>query len=198
VVTCQVIFQGPEQVVVWGGQIRTVGWMGEQFPVVLCSSVPVSKRGTQREQKSRYSKISIISLTAWCPTPNSAAVSLNVILRSFLMISSTFCLLRSVAVLGRPQRGWSAMSVFPSLKCFTHFLTLLTPIQTSPYTAEVACRWFLQSFPLSQEIQWQPFSRSAWRECKKCACADSALILEREDAANGAITPVTILPPNSS
>jgi hypothetical protein len=26
------------------------------------------------------------------------------------------------------------MSVFPSLKCFTHLLTLLTPMQTSPHT----------------------------------------------------------------
>jgi hypothetical protein len=29
VMTSQVIFQGPEQVVVWGDQIRTVRWMGE-------------------------------------------------------------------------------------------------------------------------------------------------------------------------
>jgi len=31
VVTSQVFFQGPKQVVVWGGQIWTVGWMGEQL-----------------------------------------------------------------------------------------------------------------------------------------------------------------------
>jgi hypothetical protein len=42
----QVNFQGPEQVVVWGGQIQTVGWMGEQFPAILCSSVPMTKQGT--------------------------------------------------------------------------------------------------------------------------------------------------------
>jgi hypothetical protein len=35
VVTTQVIFQGPEQVVVWGGQIRTAGWMEEQFPAII-------------------------------------------------------------------------------------------------------------------------------------------------------------------
>jgi hypothetical protein len=35
VVTSQLIFQGPEQVVVRGDQIRTVGWMGEQLPAVL-------------------------------------------------------------------------------------------------------------------------------------------------------------------
>jgi hypothetical protein len=34
VVTSQVICQGPEQAVVCGGQIRTVRWMGEQFPAV--------------------------------------------------------------------------------------------------------------------------------------------------------------------
>jgi hypothetical protein len=56
VVTSQMMLQGPEQVVVWGGQIGTVGWMGEQFPDVLCSSVPVSKRGTQWEQNFRFPK----------------------------------------------------------------------------------------------------------------------------------------------
>jgi hypothetical protein len=50
-VTSQVIFQRPEQVVVRGGQIRTVGWMGGQFPDVLCSSVSISKQGTQRVQR---------------------------------------------------------------------------------------------------------------------------------------------------
>jgi hypothetical protein len=157
VVISQVIFQGPEQVVIWGGQILSVGWMGEQFPAVLCSSVPLIKGGTQREQTFRYPKISIISWTARCPTPSCAAISLNVILRSCLMSLSTFCLLRSAAaVLCRPQRGWSAMSVFPSLKCFTHLLSLLAPMQTSPYTHyEVARRWFLGSFPRSQGIQWQ-------------------------------------------
>jgi hypothetical protein len=71
--------------------------MGEQFPAILCSSVPVSKLGTQWEQTFRYPKISIISWTAMCPTPSCAAVSLTVILRSCLMSSSTFFLLRSVA-----------------------------------------------------------------------------------------------------
>jgi hypothetical protein len=33
---------------------------------------------------------------------------------------------------------------------------------------------------------------------KMCTCADIAFMLEREDAANGPITPVTIFPPNSS
>jgi hypothetical protein len=137
VVTSQVIFQGPEKMVVWGGQIRTKGWMEEQFPAILCSCVTVSKRGTQR-----------------------AAISVTIILPSFLMSSSTFCLLRSVAtVLGRPQRGWSAMSVFPSLKCFTHLLTLLVPMQASPYTARSRCRWLLPSFPLSQVTQWQQLTK---------------------------------------
>jgi hypothetical protein len=79
-VTTQVIFQGPKQVVVWRGQIRTVGWMGEQFPVILCSSVPAGKWGTQWEQTFWNSIISIISWTAWCPTPSCAATSLTVIL----------------------------------------------------------------------------------------------------------------------
>jgi hypothetical protein len=29
------------------------------------------------------------------------------------------------------------MSVFPSLKCFTHLLTLLEPMQASPYTPQM-------------------------------------------------------------
>jgi hypothetical protein len=209
VVISQVIIQRPEQVVVWEGQIRTIGWMGKQSLAVWCSSVPVSKRGTQREQTFRYPKISIISWTAWCPTPSCAAISLNVILRSCLMSSSTFCLLLLVAaVLCWPQRGWSAMSVFPSLKCFTHLLTLLAPCRHLHKHHEIAHRWLLPSFPLSQEIQWQyvdemtrrwqPFSSSAWREWKRCARADFAFILEREDAANGPIKLVTIFLSNSS
>jgi len=35
VVTFQVIFQGPQHTVVWGGQIWIVGWMGEKFPAVI-------------------------------------------------------------------------------------------------------------------------------------------------------------------
>jgi hypothetical protein len=104
VVTSQVIFQGPEQVVVRGGQIRNVGWMGEHFPAILFASV--SKLEIQRVQTFLYPKISIISWTVWCPTPSGAAISLNVILQSCLISSSTFCLLRSVtAVLCRPQLG---------------------------------------------------------------------------------------------
>jgi hypothetical protein len=61
VVTSQVIFQGPEQVVVWVGQIRTVWWMGEQFTAILCFSV--TKWGTQWEQIFQYPRIFIISWT---------------------------------------------------------------------------------------------------------------------------------------
>jgi hypothetical protein len=57
----------------------------------LCSSVPASKQGFQREQIFHYPKIYIISWTAWCPTPNCAAISLTVILQSCLMSSSSFC-----------------------------------------------------------------------------------------------------------
>jgi hypothetical protein len=87
VVTSQVILQGPEQLVDWGSKIRILGWMGEQFPAVLCSSVPVNKRGTQRQQTFAYPKISIIFWTAWCPTSSCAAISLTVILRSCVMSS---------------------------------------------------------------------------------------------------------------
>jgi len=37
-----------------------------------------------------------------------------------------------VALLGRPQHGRSVMSIFPSLKCFTHLMILLATMQTSP------------------------------------------------------------------
>ena len=58
---------------------------------------------------------------------------------SYLMATSTLFLLGSVeAARGRPLWGWSWMLVLPSLKCFTHHLTLLAPMHTSPYT-----RWSL-------------------------------------------------------
>jgi hypothetical protein len=52
---------------------------GRAVPSRSCSSVPVSKRGTQREQTFRCPKISIISRTAWWPIPSCAAISLTVI-----------------------------------------------------------------------------------------------------------------------
>jgi hypothetical protein len=76
VVTTQISFKGSNKWQSEGRQTRTVECMGEQFPVVLCSSVPVSKRGTQREQTFRYPKISSIFWTAWCPIPICAAVFL--------------------------------------------------------------------------------------------------------------------------
>jgi hypothetical protein len=93
------------------------------------------------------------------PHSNCAAISLTVILRSCLMNSSTFCLLRSVG-LGWPQRGWSAMSVFPSLKFFTHPLALVVPMQTSPYTTQSlvddSCRVSLlhKKFNESTQTKW--------------------------------------------
>jgi len=31
--------------------------------------------------------------------------------------------------------------------------------------------------------RWQPFSRSIWREFKRCLCSDFAFMLERKSAA---------------
>jgi hypothetical protein len=65
VVTSQVIFQVPEQVVVCVGQIRTEGWMGEQFPAVLLNCLKGQTCSVRfREQIFRYPKISIISWTS--------------------------------------------------------------------------------------------------------------------------------------
>jgi hypothetical protein len=74
-------------------------------PFCVRSSVPVRKRETQREQTFRYPKISIISWTAWCPTPSCAAFSLIVTLLSCLMSSSTFLL---VALSCNSSRSTSA------------------------------------------------------------------------------------------
>jgi hypothetical protein len=75
-----------------------------------------------------------ISWTALCPIPSSTGIAVSVTRLSSLMSASTLSLLYSVeAVQGRPLWGWCVMSVFPSLKCFTHRLTLLAPMQTSPY-----------------------------------------------------------------
>jgi hypothetical protein len=117
VVASQVIFQGPEQVVVWRGganpDCRVVGSAVPSRFVFLCT----------RKQTGTNFPIpkNLRLLDHMVPTLSCVAFSLNVILGSCLTSSSTFCLLRSVAAgLGGPQRGWSAMSVFPSLKCFTH------------------------------------------------------------------------------
>jgi hypothetical protein len=48
------------------------------------------------------------------------------------------------------------------------------------------------------DMSWQPFSRSEWRERKRSTCADLAFMVEREDVANGYVMLVTIFPPNSS
>jgi hypothetical protein len=89
--------------------------------------------------------------------------------------SSTFCFLRLVsAVLSRPQSGWSAISMFPSLKCLTHVLKLLAPMQAPVYTPQSRL-WFLPIFPFSQKFncctltkrRWEPFSRNAWGKHKR-------------------------------
>lgn len=55
--------------------------------------------------------------------------------------SLIFPLFLSVAAhLRSPLQYWSAMSVFPSLKCFTHCLTLLECMQEFPY-AQWSCVW---------------------------------------------------------
>ena len=58
---------------------------------------------------------------------------LTITLQSYLMRTSTFCLLHSMlAVLGQKLQGTSLLSILPSLKCFSQCSTLLAPIQTSP------------------------------------------------------------------
>ena len=49
-------------------------------------------------------------------------------------ISFFFLFFTAQVVRRWPLQGWSVMCVFPSLKCFAHYLTLLVPTQVSPYT----------------------------------------------------------------
>ena len=93
-----------------------------------------------------------------------ATVSSVTCLSSVIMSSTLFFLLGSVeAVRGRPLRGWSWKLVFPSLKYFTHHLTPLAPMHTSPYT-----RWSLWWVP----VAWiSSLTKIKWRhaeETKHC------------------------------
>jgi hypothetical protein len=154
-----VIFQGPKQMVAWGGQIRTVGWMGGQFPAVLCSSVLVNQRGTQQERTFRYPKISIISWTAWCPTPSCAAISLTVILRSCLMIVD-FLLVALSCSSSWPTTARLIGDVLVSvLKMFHPPSDTADTMQTSPYTPRSRWQMTPAGFPSvtrnSVTVRWR-------------------------------------------
>jgi hypothetical protein len=168
--------QGPEQVVVWGGQIRTVGWIGKQFPAFLLNCLQGQTCNVRpREQTFRYLKISIISWTAWWPTPSCAAVSLTVILRSCLMIvdfllvalSCSGSLLTTARLIGDVRVSVLKMFHSPSDTAGTHV------------HHEVARRWVLPSFPPSQEIQWQLVNE------KTCRC-DSHFLAVHDGNVRGA------------
>jgi len=98
--------------------------------------------------------------------------------------------------------------VFPSLKCSTHLLILLAPMQASPYTPQSHSQMTPVKFSFlkinsvtahyQNNISQQPFSCGAWRERNWCRSTYSAFMLARKNATNGPIMLVTIFPPNSS
>jgi hypothetical protein len=102
VATSRVIFQGLDQVVVSGGQIRAVVRMGEQLPDV-CSSVPVSKRGNPTGTNLKISQNlhhlldrMVPHSTLRCNFSDCCPSVLSDELVDFLLVA---------AVLGRTQRG---------------------------------------------------------------------------------------------
>jgi hypothetical protein len=99
--------------------------------VFLCTR---KQTGNPTETNFPISQTSIISWTAWCPTPSCAAISLNVILRSCLMSSSTFpCCAQLQQLSDDHSAADRRCPCFHPLKCVIHLLTLLTPMQASPY-----------------------------------------------------------------
>jgi hypothetical protein len=105
------------------------------------------------------------------------------------------------------QCSWSAMSMFLPLKCFTQLLTLLAPMQASPYTPPSHLEMTPAKFPSftrnSITACWQNmsvtalFSQCMW-ECKRFACTDFMFMLEGEDAANGPLMLIMIFLSTSS
>ena len=96
-----------------------------------------------------------------------AAMLFTVTRLSPLMSSSVLSLLRSVEVVGgRPLRGSSCMLVFPSVKSFTHILTLPAPMHRH---VEVWGEFHKQIFPLLQAIQWQHAVETK-QHCPPVAC----------------------------
>lgn len=102
------------------------------FFTEVCAPPSASEKCSRNSFK--YPKICTIFWTTWY-IPVSAAISLPVTSQFSLTRSSISLLLFLVqAVCKKPQRGWLAVSVFLPTECFTHHLTLLVPMHTSPYT----------------------------------------------------------------
>jgi len=99
----------------------------------VLSCLFVSKQGSQQEQTFYYPKVTIISCAVCYPIPSSAVIFLTISLHFSLMSMLTFCSLPSFVAFSQPAHSWSAMSIFLSLKYFTHLLTLLAPMQTFLY-----------------------------------------------------------------
>jgi hypothetical protein len=105
----------------------------------------VSTRETQRAQTFRYLKLFTFFWTAPYSVPVSAAMSLAVSRRLWLIISSSFPLLLSVLAVRGCHYGADRRCLFPNLKCFTHRLTLLAPMQASPQT-RWSCVWIFDAW----------------------------------------------------
>jgi hypothetical protein len=137
VVTFQVIFQGPEQVIVWGGQnpdCRMDARAVVRRFVFLCArkqtgnpvgtNFPISKNLYHLLDRTvPHSRLR-------CNFSDCYPSVLSEELVNFLLLALGCSSSRSTTA------RLMAMSVLPSLKCFTYLLTLLTPMQVSPYTPQ--------------------------------------------------------------
>jgi hypothetical protein len=167
--------------------------MGERFPAIILNCLQGQTCSVRpREQIFRYPKISIIFWTALCPTPSCTAVYLTVILRSCLMSSSTFCLLRSVNSRSRSNTARligdvrvSVLKMFhpPSDTAGTH---AGISIHTTKSLIWDCCRVsFFHKKPNDMLTEWH-VSNSHFLALHDGDVRDAhAFLLEREDAANG-------------
>jgi hypothetical protein len=111
------------------GPNRNVRWLGEQFPAVfLCTRKQTGKpTGTTFPMSQTLQHL----LDRMVPHSKLRCNSSDL---SFSLVWWIRRLFACCAQLQQFSVDHSAMSVFPSLKCSTHLLTLLAPMQASPYT----------------------------------------------------------------
>jgi hypothetical protein len=145
--------------VVWGGHIRTVGWMGEQFPPVLWNCL-------QDQSCSVRPRVVMLKDDSFCRNfhrkHDEVFECLNT--ASCVVLFPVSQKVDQFASLTIPKDSYHKFASERS--CFR--LLVFGQCAVMPFH-EVARRWLLSSFSLSQEIQWQhvvettcrwkPFSR---------------------------------------
>jgi hypothetical protein len=165
-----------------GGQIRVAGWMEEQFPAVLLNC-PRGQNCSVRHLillkddsfllrtffTKRHSKLR-------CSCTDGYTLVLSDELVDFLLVALSCS--SSLSTTARLM----AMSVFPSLKCFTHLLTLLVPMQTSAYTPRSRSEMIYADFT--------SFTRSSVATLTKRRDGDSRFLAVHDWNVRGVHSPI--------